>query len=301
MTAPSPDSSGGRSVMGSPTPLAPVLSRFWDDPRVLDAGDLPPPRRLPGAGARRLKMEPDAVISAGQGLRAARSRRRRLLRPARSGRFIPQGDSGAAAKPHYLVVNADESRTRYLQRHSADAGHPARPGRRRDHRVVRDPGQPRVHLRARRGAAGAAPTAERGRRGVRRRLPGPQHRRLGLRPGVGGARRCRRLHLRRGDRAAGLAGGPPRPAATASAVPRGRRPLRLPDGDQQRRDHRQRPVDRPQRRRLVPLDGQREIAWLHAVFAVRPRHPARPVRGAAGHHACASCSTTPAACAPGTS
>ena len=40
----------------------------------------------------------------------------------------------------------------------------------------------------------------------------------------------------------------------------------------------------PQRRRLVPVDGHGEVAWLHAVFAVRARHPPRPVRGAAGHH-----------------
>ena len=47
---------------------------------------------------------------------------------------------------------------------------------------------------------------------------------------------------------------------------------------------RQRAADHPQRRRLVPVDGQREIARLHAVFAVRTRHPAGPVRGPAGNH-----------------
>ena len=51
----------------------------------------------------------------------------------------------------------------------------------------------------------------------------------------GRARRRRRLHLRRGDRAARLARGSSRPTAAAPAVPRGRRPLRQPDGDQQRR------------------------------------------------------------------
>ena len=54
------------------------------------------------------------------------------------------------------------------------------------------------------------------------------------------------------------------------------------------------------RHRLVPVHGQREIARLHAVFAVRPRHPARPVRGAAGDHAARAARATPAACARAT-
>ena len=268
--------------MGSQTPLAPVLSRFWDDPRILDAGDLPPQRRVQGAGEGP-EDGPRRGDLRRQGLRAARSRRRGLLHRHQ----VVVHPAGRQRRRRQAALPGGQRRrvrTWYVQRHSVDAGHPARPGRRRDHRVVRDPGQPRVHLCARRSPAGAAAPAERGRRGVRQRIPGPRHRRVGLRPGVGGARRCRCVHLRRGDRSAGLAGGPARAAATASAVPRRRRPVRLPDGDQQRRDHRQRPVDRAQRRGLVPLDGQREIAWLHAVFAVGPRDQAGPVRGAAGHH-----------------
>ena len=64
-----------------------------------------------------------------------------------------------------------------------------------------------------------------------------------------------RVHLRRGDGAAGLAGGLPRPAPAAPAVPGHARPLRLPDGGQQRRHHRQRAVHRARRRGLV------EDAW----------------------------------------
>ena len=41
----------------------------------------------------------------------------------------------------------------------------------------------------------------------------------GLRSGPDRARRCRRLHLRRGDRAAGLARGPPRPARLRPPFP----------------------------------------------------------------------------------
>ena len=57
-----------------------------------------------------------------------------------------------------------------------------------------------------------------------------------LRPGHRAAPRRRRLHLRRGDGAAQLARGLPRPAAPAPAVPRGGGAVRVADRDQQRRD-----------------------------------------------------------------
>jgi NADH-quinone oxidoreductase subunit F len=93
--------------MGSPTPLAPVLSRFWDDP---ESWTLETYRRNDGYKAleKALKMEPDAVITAvkDSGLRG---RGGAGFSTGTKWSFIPQGDSGAAAKPHYLVVNADES------------------------------------------------------------------------------------------------------------------------------------------------------------------------------------------------
>src|ERR1700759_44300 len=93
--------------MGSRTPLAPVLSRFWDDP---ESWTLETYRRNDGYKAldKALKMEPDAVITAvkDSGLRG---RGGAGFSTGAKGAFIPQGDSGAAAKPHYLVVNADES------------------------------------------------------------------------------------------------------------------------------------------------------------------------------------------------
>ena len=93
--------------MGSPTPLAPVLSRFWDDP---ESWTLETYRRNDGYRAlqKALAMEPDAVITAvkDSGLRG---RGGAGFSTGTKWSFIPQGDSGAAAKPHYLVVNADES------------------------------------------------------------------------------------------------------------------------------------------------------------------------------------------------
>jgi hypothetical protein len=65
-------------------------------------------------------------------------------------------------------------------------------------------------------------SAERARLGIPARRPRPPRR--------------RRVHLRRGDRPARVARGQARPAARQAAVPGGGRRLRLPDGDQQRRD-----------------------------------------------------------------
>ena len=112
--------------------------------------------------------------------------------------------------------------------------------------------------------------------------------------------RRRRVHLRRGDGAARLAGGLPRPAAAAAAVPGRRRPVRLPDGRQQRRVHRRacRAIVR-ERRRVVHAHGHREVARLHALLAVRPRRPAPASTRRRSASRCASCSTWPAACATG--
>ena len=68
------------------------------------------------------------------------------------------------------------------------------------------------------------------------RLPRREHPRLGLRPVARPAPRRRRLHLRRGDRPAGLAGGQARQPAPEAAVPGQPGPLPGPDAHQQRRD-----------------------------------------------------------------
>ncbi len=93
-----------------------------------------------------------------------------------------------------------------------------------------------------------------------------------------------RVHLRRGDRPAGLARGSPRPATPQAAVPGRGRAVRAAHGGQQRRVDRQRAVDRPQRRRMVRGHGHREVEGLRPVLGLRPRQAPRPVRGPAGHH-----------------
>src|SRR6202022_4089105 len=81
-----------------------------------------------------------------------------------------------------------------------------------------------------------------------------------------------------------LFGGPPRTAPAAPAVPGCLGTICVPDGGEQRRIDCQCAADHAQRRGLVPLDGKREIAWVHAIFAVRTCDSTRPIRSAAGYH-----------------
>ena len=277
--------------------LTPVLSDNWDAER--------PGRSTPTSGAaatrrcaRRSAWTPDDVIAAGQGLRPARPRRRRLPDRHEVG-LHPAGRRQAA------LPGGQRRRVRagHLQGHPADDGQPAHAGRGRDHhaRYAIRANHAFIYVRGevlhvvrrlQRAVAGGLP----------RRPPRQGHPRLRLRPRRRRARRRRRLHLRRGDRAARLARGPPRPAAAAPAVPRRRRPLRQPDGDQQRR------VDR-RRCRASSRNGAEWFASMgtekskgfDALLAVRPRRrsPASTKRRSASP--CASCSTSPAACARATS
>ena len=95
--------------------------------------------------------------------------------------------------------------------------------------------------------------------------------------------RRRRLHLRRGDRAARLARGQARQPAPEAAVPGDPGPLRRPDADQQRRDADQRPAHRQQRRRLVQELRHRAVAGHQGRLGLRLRPAARQLRDRARH------------------
>ena len=100
--------------------------------------------------------------------------------------------------------------------------------------------RPRLHLHPRRVPARVRDPARRARRGAQGEAARRRHDRA--------PPRRRRLHLRRGDGAARVARGQARPAADEAAVPGRRRPLRLAEPDQQRRDDRDRAEDRRARR-----------------------------------------------------
>jgi NADH-quinone oxidoreductase subunit F len=89
------------------TPLTPVLSGYWDDP---ESFTLETYRRHGGYQGltEALKMDPDAVISTVKesGLRG---RGGAGFSTGTKWGFVPQDTSDAGAKPHYLLVNADES------------------------------------------------------------------------------------------------------------------------------------------------------------------------------------------------
>ena len=262
------------------TTLTPVLTDTWDADRswslaTYEAGRrLPRPASRPGhAGGRRRHH--------GQGLRPARPRRRGL----------PDGHEvglPARARRRTALPRRQRGRVRAgdLQGHPAHDGQPAAPDRGHDHHELRDRLPPRVPLRARRGPARLPPPAARDRGGPRGRLPRHGHPRLRLRPRDHAARRCRRVHLRRGDGAARLARGPARPAAAQAPVPRGRRPVRAADRGEQRRVDR---VGAGHRRRAARTGSSR---WApsappgHGLFSLSG-HVTRPgpVRGAARHHA----------------
>ena len=177
-------------------------------------------------------MTPDEIIAE---LNASNLRGRggAFFPTGRKWSFVPKPDQNP--RPHYLVVNADESE----------------PGTFKDREIML-----RVPFRFLEGCLIAARAIESTHvfvyiRGEYEReyevlvhalgqLPQGQapRRRHDRRPPRG-----RRVHLRRGDRAARVARGRARPAADEAAVPRDRRPLRVADGGQQRR------VDRDRRRR----------------------------------------------------
>ena len=223
-------------------PLTPVLTKNWGDEQ---AWMLASYEDQGGYAALRtaLGMTPADVVTAvkDSGLRG---RGGAGFPTGMKWGFIPQDNP----KPKYLVVNADESEPGTCKDIPLMMASPhtlvegviiAAYAIRANHAFIYVRGEV-LHV-VRRLQQAVREAYEAG-------YAGTEHPRLRLRPGDHRARRRGRVHLRRGDRAAGLPGGPARPAPAAAAVPGHRRPVRQPDGDQQRRvdrlgaqrDHRRR-------------------------------------------------------------
>ena len=149
----------------------------------------------------------------------------------RKASFVPTPDK--VAKPIYLTVNADESEPGTFKDREIMLRVPHRLDRGLPHRGARDPVAARLHLHPRRVLDRVRGAAAR---------PLDEAREPGLLGGV-------TIVLHRGagayicgeeTGAARVARGQARPAALEAAVPGDRRPLRVADADQQRRDDRDR-------------------------------------------------------------
>ena len=142
--------------------LTPVLSAHWDEP---DSFTIAGYERHEGYQALRscLTRHPDELIQLvkDSGLRG------------RGGRRLPDRHEVGlhpAGRRQAALPGRQRRRVRagHVQGHPVHDGQPARAGRGRRHRVVRDPLQPRVHLRPRRGGPRHPPGA-----GGRRPRPTP--------------------------------------------------------------------------------------------------------------------------------
>ena len=269
-----------------------MLFRNIDDARAGDDRRLSPSRRLPGARARLPRARPAGPDRHARGVGTARTRRRRLL----------DGQEGLvpAARRHGEVPVLQRRRVGagHLQGPRADAEEPAPADRGRRDRGACGRRHLRLHLHPRRVLGGRRHPRPRGRRGLRGRLSRHQHPRHRA---AGRARRPprrRRLHLRRGDRAARLARGQARQPAPEAAVPGDPGPLRRADADQQRRDALERPPHRQQRRRLVQELRLRAVAGNQGRLDLRLRAAPRQLRDRARDPSRARSSTTSPAARP---
>ena len=196
----------------------------------------------------------------------------------RGGAGFPMGRKASlidrkSAKPKYLVVNADESEPGAFKDRQVMATVP--------HRLIEGcliaahaiESTRRLHLHPRRVPDGVRDPRRRGRGGAQGEAP---RRRRDHRPS-----RRRRVHLRRGDRAARVARGKARPAAPAPAVPADPGPLHGADADQQRLHDRDRPAHPRHGRGGVREDRRAELAGHRDLLRLGERRAAGQLRAAA--------------------
>ena len=260
--------------------LTPVLSAHWDASRLVD------PRRATRAGGyaalrKALAMDPDAVIQLvkDSGLRG---RGGAGFPTGMKWGFIPQGDG----KPHYLVVNADESEPGTCKDIPLMMANP--------HALVEGVIIASYAIRANhafiyvRGevAARRPPAAGRGRA---RPTPPATSARTSSAPATTSSSSC--TPARAPTSAARRRRCSTRSRATAASPGCARRSRPSPASTPARRSSTTSSRSPACRRSCATAPsgsrsmGTEKSPGLHALLAVRPRHHARPVRGAARHHA----------------
>ena len=247
--------------------LTPVLSRIWDQPQSWTLRRATSATTATRACARRSRWHRDDVTQMvkDSGLRG---RGGAGFPTGMKWGFIPQG----GGKPYYLVVNADESEPGTCKDIPLMMANPHELVEGVIIAVLRDPRDPRLHLRPRRGGARrCAGCRPRSPRRTRRATLGKDILGSGFDLEIvvhagAGAYICGEetalldsLEGRRGQPRLR----PPFPAIAGLYA--------SPDGHQQRRVDRQRPVDPAQRRRLVPRDGHRGRRSPDRQAAVRSR------------------------------
>ena len=243
-------------------------SRHAEDPTLAHDRGLPSayggyagPRRRPSR-----EIEPDEMLNEleDSGLRG---RGGAGFSMGKKASFLPRGDMAK-----YLCCNADESEPGAFKDRELMQQEPP-PADRGDHRSPRSPPAPATP-----SSSSAASTTCRATSSTRAVDEAYDAGYLGndilgirLRPRAGRPPRRRRLHLRRGDRAARRARGQARQPAPEAALPGGPGPLRRADPDQQRRDALQRAPHRRQRRRLVQELRHRAVARHQGRLGLRLR------------------------------
>ena len=152
--------------------------------------------------------------------------------------MVLHAEGGGPRPPALPRGQCRRERARHLQGPGHDAPRPPETDRGVPALRLRHAGPCRLHLHSRRVLRRGGRASGGDRRGLRRgpHRQEPVRHRLALRRLS--APRRRRLHLRRGDRAARKPGGQAGQAAPQAALPGGGRALRLPVDGEQRRDHR---------------------------------------------------------------
>ncbi len=245
---------------------------------------LPRARRLRGA-TRGARHGPGGRAARGHGLQAGRPRRRCLPDRAQVGRRRPQPQAAALPDLQRRRVRAGD-----LQGPRAPRARPLLRDRVDDHRRLRHRRRARLPIPARRVPAGLGAPRGRRHRGPRARIPRAGHPREGHQLRHRAAQGRGRLHLRRGDGAVQLDRGLPRRAAEQAAVPGRVGSLRHADGDQQRRDARQRAGDRPRRGAGVRRRSARRTRPARACSACPAGLPGRACTRCRSGSRCARCS-----------